>query len=140
MSHFTKLNKANITSIVAFVKAMRELGYTQVTENATKITAFDGKSIDVDCAVKTGQYDVGLQKNNNDTYDMVADWWGIVRDEIPSKMRTATKGSKRESDVQDAILKYTTKHAIVDEYTNQGYTVQCDEDEEQSFNLVLTKY
>lgn len=144
MSHFTKTNIAEIVDDKAFVQTMAELGLTQVTRNAT-ITDFYGKNMKVDVSVKAGRYDVGLVKNKNDKYDMVADWWGIgceARDsKLPAAFRTAL-GVHGDGDkaIQELILKNTTKNTIANKYKAMGYMCKATEDKQGNVQLVMTKF
>ena len=138
MSHFTKLDKAQITDAEAFVKACADLGFTDVKRNC-KIKDFYGKQITVDVAVKTGpRYEVALQKGDNGKYDMVADWWGI-RGEM-DKERLKAHGIRNDSELQDALLRHTTKHTIITRYGRQGFRATVTEDAENNLNVSLVRY
>jgi hypothetical protein len=130
MSHFTKLDKANIIDKDAFVKACKDLGITKVAHNV-EIKDFYGKKIKVDVAVTVGNYSIGLQKRADGKYDMVADWWGI---------RGELRGYKTDEELQDMILKHTTKNTIISKYSKMGYRANVTEDEEQNVQVELVKY
>lgn len=138
MSHFTKLDKAQITDAEAFIKACADLGFTEVSRNC-KIKDFYGKQIDVDVSVKTGpRYSVALQKGENGKYDMVADWWGIRGEMENSDM--AKHGIRNDSELQDALLRHTTKHTIISRYGREGFRATVTEDEENNLNVSLVRY
>ena len=139
MSHFTKLDKANIVSQDAFLAACEELGLYEVIKNTT-ITDYYGNKTNVDVAVKVGRYHIGLQKNQAGTYDMIADWWG-VRGNLPDgKLRTALGNQFSEEDIQDCMLRYTTKHTITQKYKKLGFRINVQEDENKSLIVNMTKF
>jgi len=135
MSHFTKIDKANIVDVKAFASACEELGFTGIKFDV-EITDYFGSKITVCVAVPIGRYDIALQKNSNDTYDMVADWWGVMREKLPSQI----KNCRTEEDIQNLILKHTTKNTIVNNYRRQGYRASVREDEEENLHVELSRY
>lgn len=135
MSHFTKLDRAQIVNADAFIKACADLGFTDVRRDV-KIKDYYGKEITVDVAVKAGRYDIALQKNESGKYDMVADWWG-VRGAATDLMRKAKING--DTDLQDYLLRHSTKHTIVDKYRRQGFRADVTEDEKQNLNVTLTR-
>lgn len=137
MSHFTKLDKAQVRDKKAFIKAAQELGFEgKVTENA-EIKDFYGKRETVDVAIKVGSADLGLKKDvKTGRFDMVADFWGIRRN-LSSEQREKFGGS--ESDIQDALLRKTAKHDIISNYRRQGFTARVKENADNSINITLTR-
>ena len=133
MSHFTKLAVANITSPDAFIAACKDFGLTDVKRN-TSIKAWDGKTMEVDVAVKAGNYDIGLVKNGKG-YEMVSDWWGVRGAQIPALMRF-----KNDDQLTGALVQHATKHAIVAKYKAQGFQAQVSEDEKHNLKVELTRF
>jgi len=131
MSHFTKLDKANIIDKDAFLKACKDLGIVKVIHNA-EIKDFYGGKTKVDVAASIGNYSIGLQKRADGMYDMVADWWG-VRGELHGAYKT-------DEELQDMILKHTTKNTIVSKYSKMGYRASVTEDADQNIQVELVKY
>ncbi len=76
MSHFTTL-KTRIVSLEHLKAALTDLGMTFV-EGPVSIRGYGGRTTPVELKVPTGNpgYDLGFRKQQ-DTYDLVADWWGI---------------------------------------------------------------
>lgn len=134
MSHFTKIDRANIIDTVAFASACKELGFVDVRKNV-EITDFYGKRITVDVAIKCGKYDIALQKNKAGTYDMVADWWGVRGSNLPDKL----KKCRSDEDLQNMILKHTTKNTIVNRYKRQGFRATVREDEDENLHVELAR-
>ena len=69
-------------------------------------------------------------------YDMIADWWG-VRGEKTAAMRE--HGITNDADLQDFLLRHSTKHTIVDRYKRQGFRATVTEDQEKNLNVELTR-
>lgn len=134
MSHFTKIDRANIVDAEAFIAACEELGYTNVKRNA-QIKDYYGKEMRVDVAINCGRYDIALVKNADGNYDMVADWWGVRGSGLPDRL----KGCSTDEDLQNTILRHTTKHTIVSRYKRQGFRAMISEDEEQNLHVELTR-
>lgn len=135
MSHFTKLDKAQIGNVDAFIKACAQLGFDQVSRGA-KIKDYYGKQIDADIAVKCGKYDLALVKNESGKYDMIADWWGVrgvMGNEAPKHK------INNDTDLQNYLLRHTTKHTIMDTYRRQGFRADVTEDANQNLNLKLSR-
>lgn len=74
MSHFVRI-KTNIRNLTAFNLAAKSLGLEKV--DRTIVNGYMGNKTNADAVWQvTKDYDVGLVKNGDGTYDMVADWWG----------------------------------------------------------------
>lgn len=137
MSHFTKLDRAQIGNVEAFVAACADLGFDKVTHDAP-IKDYYGKKLTATVAVNTGKYDLALvpSEKNEGKYDMVADWWG-VRGELgqrADKFKIRTDG-----DLQDYLLRHTTKHTIVNKYRRDGFRATVTEDANQNMTVKLTR-
>ena len=143
MSHFTKLDKAKVTDVDAFVAACADFGFTEVTRNV-EIKDYAGRVEKVDVSVKTGRkYAVALKRNSEGSYDLIADWWG-VRGELGQAACkkhgvTASSMEKADSEMVDAVLRHTTKHAIITKMRRQGWRAQVDEDESHNLNVRLMR-
>lgn len=125
MSHFTKLEKANIVDPKAFIAAAKELGFTEIKEKA-KMRGYMGSTMQADVVVAqpTGRYDVGIVKNGS-KYDLIADWWGVGQ-------LQGTRGA-------DAFLRLTTKHTLINQYRRQGFLARVSEDVSRNITLTLTR-
>ena len=141
MSHFSKLAKSNIIDVKAFVAAMKELGFTNIKENTT-IKDYVGKTMKVDVAVDCGRYSIGLVKNESGKYDMVSDWWGIrTRCKLPPEFIKACKvQNMSDQDIQDCLLRYTTKHTLVNKYKKLGYQCVTKEDNDGKLQITMNKF
>lgn len=132
MSHFTKLERAQITDPEAFLQACDELGMTRL-EAGQRLPGYSGNSMNVAHGATIGKYGVGLVERPDGKFDMVADWWGV---------RPAVKGRSfiNDQDLQDFMLRTTTKNALVNTYKKQGFRAAVSEDAEQNLNVVLTRF
>lgn len=138
MSHFTKLDKAQIRSEDAFIKGARELGFTgEVTKN-TAITDYFGKKENVDVSIRVGERaDLGIKKDvKTGRFDMVADWWGVRRNLDGAQRQDF---GESESAIQDALLRKTTKHDIIATYRRQGFMARVKENPDNTIDISLTR-
>ena len=141
MSHFTRLDRASITSVKAFEEACKELGFTDIRQNTT-IQDYSGKAAKVDVAASApgARYSVAIQKNAAGKFDMIADWWGVrTRDRnlYPVMERIGAFGS--DTDIQDAFLRTTTKHTLTTHYRRLGFMARVTEDEQHNIKVSLTR-
>lgn len=74
MSHFTKV-ESSIKNEEALKIAVSDLGFTIVANSLAR--GYEGNSLKADYVINLkGPYDVALIKNNEDIYEIVADWMG----------------------------------------------------------------
>lgn len=76
MSHMTNV-KTQIQSTEDIRACLEESGYTIVETKSVK--GYGGTTQVVEFAVQTAQggYQIGLRKDTNGNYEVVADWWGV---------------------------------------------------------------
>ena len=76
MSHFTTV-KTKFTHQETLVESLKELGYNQVQVGQFQCRGYEGNKTTVDILIQLqGGYDIGFVNRNN-SFEMVADWWGI---------------------------------------------------------------
>lgn len=136
MSHFTKLEKAKITDVPAFVKACRELFPDAQVKEKAEARGYMGNKMKADVVVTGLNYDFALTRNSDGSFDMTADWWGLRGD---LRKRKLCGKFKRDEDLQNFLLRTTTKNAIVDRYAAQGFTATVLEDEQENLNVTLER-
>lgn len=140
MSHFTKIDRANIIDVASFIEACNELGFTGIRQNVEILDYYKNREI-VEVAIRCGEYDIALKKNSTGTYDMIADWWGVRRSLSPDQLRNISMGKVvTDEDLQNLILKHTTKRTIINKYKKQGFRATVHEDEEQNLQVELVRY
>lgn len=77
MSHFSTL-RTKITNAVTLKTALKDLGIQVKTE--ANVRGYNGQHIRADIvAVLEGEYDLGWSRNNDGSFDLVADLWGVAK-------------------------------------------------------------
>jgi hypothetical protein len=118
MSHYSRV-RTQFRHREALVQCLENLGYTVETD--TIIKGYRGQHT-VDIAVKTTKgYGVGFVRNG-ETYDMVADWWGV-----------AGAGQKKlASELQqhaEKIQKEYAKAMVLEQVAKEGFDLVSQTDE-----------
>jgi hypothetical protein len=112
VSHFTKV-ATKVNDLVALRKALDQLGWKyKYSEQGVEVRGWRGQTTKAEIAIDMGKYDVGVVKQEDGTYALEADWWGVE----------TTKGLKEEEVVKEVNAKYAYQRvmAAVEE---QGYTI-----------------
>lgn len=124
MSHYTKLERANIIDPKAFIAAAKELGFHEIVENGIA-RGYQGATEKMDVVARHPgcKYDVGIKKNGK-TFDLIADWWG-VRQTVP--------------DAENAFVRLTTKWTIIAQYRKLGFTPRITEKADKSLHIELSR-
>lgn len=119
MSHFTKVAHAVIKDKAAFIKAAKELGFSVVKG---EMRGYNGATKAAELVVrKPGcMYDIGLQKGEDGTFEMEADWYGL-------------------HGVQEELSQLTTKHTITSKYAAQGFMVNEVKQDDGSIKIRMSR-
>jgi hypothetical protein len=123
----------------AFEEAAKELGFKHIEHNKT-IKDWAGEGINAEVIASkeaNSRYGVGLVKNSSGKYDMVADFWGIRCYDKPSRLTEL--GCMSDADIQNALLRTTTKHTIVMNYRRMGFMAQVKNNADQSITVTLQR-
>lgn len=132
MSHFTKCNM-KITNLVALRRALEDLKYnfTQAEEGQhVEVRGWRGQKLNAEISINMGKYDIGVVKNENGTYDLVADWWGVE----------TTQGVTEQEFSEELNQRYAYQR-VVEACEQQGYAMEEQKDEETGeIKLVATKW
>jgi len=119
VSHFTQV-ETKINDLVALKAALAELGmeYEEASENQlVKVRGWKGSTLAAEARIKASKsYDIGLQKTEEGTYKLVADWWGIEEET-----------NETQQVIQQRLVRCYAKHKVKAEVAKQGFTL----DEEQ---------
>lgn len=130
MSHFTKV-ATKINDLVALKKALDQLGWKYRADAAgVEVRGWRGQTTRAEIAIDMGKYDVGVVKQDDGTYALEADWWGVE----------TTRGLKEEEVVKELNAKYAYQR-VVAAVAEQGYTI--DENAVQadgSVKLTVSKW
>src|ERR1044071_1513018 len=79
MSHFTKC-ALKMTNLAALKKALADmqLKFTEAEQNqSVTVRGYRGDKLQAAISIDMGRYDVGVIDNQDGTYDITADWWGV---------------------------------------------------------------
>lgn len=124
MSHFTRM-KTKLAKKEYIVQALRDLGY-ETKEGKVRIRGYEGQETEVDVMIPTGNpgYDLGFRKAG-DTYEMVADWYGI-------------KNIERNAFLNQVQQRYAY-HAVKSRMEEQGFEVVEEQDENNTIRLTVRR-
>ena len=117
MSHFTKI-KTRLVKKEHLIKALQDLGYN-VNDGKVRIRGYNSQETGVDIMVSTRNkgYDIGFKKEG-DSYNLVADWYGI-------------KDIEPEAFLRQVQQKYAY-HAVRERMEEQGFELVEEENEEDN--------
>ena len=132
MSHFTKcaLKMTNLAAIKKELADM-ELTFTEAEQGQTvSVRGYRGDKLQAAISVDMGRYDIGVIDNQDGTYDLTADWWGVE----------TTKGVS-EDEVKNTLSQKYQYHNVKQACEEKGYAVEEELNEEDgSIRLVVRKW
>src|SRR5262245_18262338 len=132
MSHFTKC-ALKMTNLLALKKALADmqLQFTEAEQGQTVVVrGYRGDTLKAVMSIDMGRYDVGVIANENGTYDLTADWWGVE----------TTKGVSEEEFKHQLSQRYQY-HNVKQACEEKGYSVEEELNEEDgSIRLVMRKW
>ncbi|MEO8550693.1 MAG: DUF1257 domain-containing protein [Kofleriaceae bacterium] len=132
MSHFTKC-ALKMTNLAAIKKALEDmqLKFTEATEGqSVSVRGYRGDKLQGVMSIDMGRYDIGVVENQDGTYGVTADWWGVE----------TTKGISEE-EFQNQLAQKYQYHNVKQACEEKGYTVEEEENEEDgSIRLVVRKW
>ncbi len=115
MSHFTKV-ATKINDVVALKKALDQLGWTYKHDAAgVEVRGWRGQTTKAELSIDMGKYDVGVVKQEDGTYALEADWWGVE----------TTRGLKEEEVANELNSKYAYQR-VIQAVEEQGYTIDTN--------------
>ncbi|MBH23620.1 MAG: hypothetical protein CMH57_03955 [Myxococcales bacterium] len=131
MSHFTTV-KTKLRDVQCIKQALEDLGYEFVeaeAEQKVQVRGYQGQLTDADLCVKASKtYDIGLRLTNQGV-EFLADWWGVE----------TTKGVTEEEFINQLSQRYAY-HKIMKEVKAQGFSIEMEEEEEQTIQLTVRKW
>ena len=93
--------------------ALDQLGWKyKASEQGVEVRGWRGQTTKAEIAIDMGKYDVGVVKQEDGTYALEADWWGVE----------TTRGLKEEEVVKELNAKYAYQR-VVAAVEEQGYTI-----------------
>jgi hypothetical protein len=115
MSHFTKV-ATKINDLVALKRALDQLGWKYTHDpNGVTVRGYQGQTMKAEISIDMGKYDVGVVKQEDGTYALESDWWGIE----------TTRGLKEEDITKELNAKYAYQR-VVQAVEEQGYTIDTN--------------
>lgn len=91
MSHFTRI-QTRISDRILLEEALRQLAHEFETGEELRINGYNNDTAVGQVVVHTtGNYDIGLQLQDDQSYAICADWWGVQR----------TSNIKKDAFIQD---------------------------------------
>lgn len=113
MSHFTTV-ATKINDLNCLMKALAKLNlkYTHDEQGAT-VKGYRGQTSKAEISIHMGRYDIGVVKNEDGTYGLQADWWGIE-----------TTVGKTEQEFVDELNREYAYQKVVVACEEQGYQIQ----------------
>lgn len=113
MSHFTTV-ATKINDLVALTRALDKLKlkYTQAEEGVV-VKGWRGQTSLAEISIHMGRYDIGVVKNEDGTYGLQADWWGIE-----------TTVGKTEQEMVDELNREYAYQKVLIACENQGYRIE----------------
>ncbi|KOR29413.1 hypothetical protein TI04_08690 [Achromatium sp. WMS2] len=79
MSHFTQV-QTQIQDLVLLEEALRQLNYEFETGEDLVIHGYQGETANGQLVIRAGGgYDIGFQRQPDQSYTVNADWWGVKR-------------------------------------------------------------
>jgi hypothetical protein len=110
MSHFTRV-KTRMVDAEVLCQALRDLGHEP--ERHARVRGWEGKSAPADVVVRPGgAFDVGFERAEDGSLQVVADWWGVGRDT-----------GLREATFLPPVLQRYAYHTVVSQAAAQGFHV-----------------
>ena len=132
MSHFTKC-ALKMTNLAALKKALADmqLKFTEAQQGQTvSVRGYRGDKLQAAMSIDMGRYDIGVIDNQDGTYDITADWWGVE----------TTKGVSEE-EFKNALSQKYQYHNVKMACEDKGYSVEEEVNEEDgSIRLVVRKW
>ena len=132
MSHFTKC-ALKMTNLQAIKKALEDLNhnvtYAEQGQTVT-VRGYRGDTLQAAAKIDMGRYDIGVIENQDGTYELAADWWGVE----------TTKGVS-EDEFRDQLAQKYQYHNVKQACEEKGYAVEEELNEEDgSIRLVVRKW
>lgn len=132
MSHFTKceLKMTNLAAIKAALADLQMKFEAAEEHQLVTVRGYRGDTLKAAIKVDMGQYDIGVIANEQGTYDLVADWWGVE----------TTKGVS-EAEFKDQLSQRYQYHNVKQACEEKGWALEEEVNEEDgSIRLVVRKW
>jgi hypothetical protein len=102
--------------LVALKKALDQLGWKyKHNTQGVEVRGWRGAKTSAEIAIDMGKYDIGVVKQEDGTYALEADWWGVE----------TTKGLTEQEVVKEVNQKYAYQR-VVAAVEEQGYSIDTN--------------
>jgi hypothetical protein len=132
MSHFTTV-KTKLKDRVCLLQALKDLDYefTEAEQHEqVKVRGYNGELAKADICVKASKtYDVGIQVQEDGTVELFADWWGVE----------TTRGLNEQEFINQITQRYAY-HKVLKEIQARGFTIEQDDEQEDTIQLTVRKW
>jgi hypothetical protein len=132
MSHFTKCD-LKITNLEALKRALaaRDYKFTEASnEQGVEVRGYKGQKLNAELSIDMGKYDIGVVKQQDGTYEIVADWWGVE----------TTRGTTEKEFVEEVNQQYAYQRVVM-ACEEQGYTMEeTKNSEDGKISLTVKKW
>ena len=122
-----------MTNLQAIKKALEDMQmkFVEAEQGQTvTVRGYRGDSLKAAICVDMGRYDIGVVDNQDGTFDITADWWGVE----------TTKGVSEEEFKHQLSQRYQY-HNVKQACEEKGYSVEEEVNEEDgSIRLVVSKW
>ena len=113
MSHFTTV-ATRINDLVCLKRALDKLKMRYTHDEAgVQVMGWRGQTSKAELSIHMGRYDIGVVKNEDGTYGLEADWWGIE----------TTVGKTEQEFVDELNREYAYQKVLV-ACEEQGYRIE----------------
>lgn len=113
MSHFTTL-KTVVRDQVVLEDTLRRLHYSYQVGERVPIRGYQGANAYGQVVIDTGSsYDIGFQKQQDESFNVCADWWGVEKD-------TAIKQERFLQELNRTYSHITVRNQVLD----HGYLIE----------------
>ena len=131
MSHITKceLKMTNLAAIRAALEDLK-LTYEEAAQGQQVVVrGYRGDTLKAAFKIDMGRYDIGVIANENGTYDITADWWGVE----------TTKGVSEEEFKNQLSQRYQY-HNVKQACEEKGYALEEEVEENGEIRLMMRKW
>ncbi len=112
MSHFTKM-KTKIRDLSSLKRACERLNLNLEVGQGLEVRGFSGRPKIDGAVIKLDRYDVGFERKQDGSYEIVTDLWGL---ETKEKIKSPTEWLNRITQMYN--VEYMKKQALL-----KGYSV-----------------
>ncbi|MDA3837848.1 MAG: DUF1257 domain-containing protein [Candidatus Delongbacteria bacterium] len=135
MSHFSKI-RTNIQNKEYLVKALKLLNYNVKVGNY-KCNGYQGTYTNVEVLVELPgtDYNIGF-KNNDGSYELVADWYGIKNVDSESLVKDITS---QITLIENKIKQEYAYSSTIEKLEEQGFSLEEEIREDGEIRIKLTR-